>query len=139
MSDPDDDEPELPSQQTTVDAGDQRQVREAEINASMRARRSREFWRGVLSSDVGRAEVWALLQDAHAFDEKFAVGPSGFPQPEHTWFMAGEQAFGYRLFLTMMRHDRENVALMLAEHEPRVVPIDAPAQKPRRSRKTPTG
>ena len=36
----------------------------------------------------GRQEMWGLLQAAHAFEERFACGPNGFPQVEATWFHA---------------------------------------------------
>ena len=131
---------DTPSLQPTVDASNPEVVREAALQSTLRGRQSREFWRGVMSSEIGREEVWKLLDDAHAFAERFAIGPSGFPQPEHTWFEAGQQAFGYRLFLTMMKHDPEHTLLMLSEHESRVYPDEAPssAKKPRRKVKTPS-
>jgi hypothetical protein len=77
------------------------------------------FWRGVFADETGRAEMWKLLQDTHAFEERFACGPNGFPQPEATWFGAGEQAFGMRLYQSWCLIDLPGVMLMHQEHDPR--------------------
>lgn len=138
MPEPDEEQPSL---QPTVDAADPDAVKEVVLQKTIRGRQSRDFWRRVMSDEIGREEVWKLLQDSHAFSPQFAVGPSGFPIPEQTWFHQGEQAFGYRFFLTLMKHDPENVLVMLTEHESRVFPDEAPSstKKPRRrAPKTPT-
>lgn len=80
-----------------------------------------EFWRGVFGSEVGRREIWALLLSAHTFEERFACGPNGFPQPEATWFQAGEQAFGQRLYQSWSRDHRAAVLLMHDENDARFV------------------
>ena len=80
---------------------------------------SRLFWQQVFAHPAGRREMWAILQNAHAFEERFACGPNGFPQPEATWFHAGEQAYGQRLFQSWLALEPSNVTLMLFEHDPR--------------------
>lgn len=89
--------------------------------------RAAEFWKQALSNEVGRAELWGILQDCHAFETRFACGPNGFPQPEATWFEAGKQDVGQRLFFTLTKHDRAGAFLMLDEHDPRFA-------KPKRSK-----
>ena len=101
---------------STVDPHAQKRIRDvrkrdaAEVTA---------FWRSALAHPVGRREIWRLLSELHTFEEKFACGPNGFPQPEATWFHAGEQAFGLRLYHSLILYDRAAVFLMHDEHDPR--------------------
>jgi hypothetical protein len=100
----------------------QRRVYERKVRKIARQRKEgEEFWRKVLDSEIGRREVWNLLSDAHAFDTRFACGPNGFPQPEHTWFLAGGQDFGQRLYQKLLVIDLANVTTMHIEHDPRFV------------------
>jgi hypothetical protein len=80
-----------------------------------------DFWKYVLSHPIGRREMWKILQAASTFEERFACGPNGFPQPEATWFKAGEQSLGLRLFLSWQIIDPAGVLLMQQEHDPRFV------------------
>ena len=80
-------------------------------------RETEEFWKAVFASPVGRREVWQLLQSCHTFEERFACGPNGFPQPEATWFHAGEQSFGLRLYQKLMRLDRAGLGIMHDEYD----------------------
>lgn len=77
-----------------------------------------DFYKRVFADPVGRAVMWEILQAGHFRETKFACGPNGFPQPEHTWFLAGEQSYADRLFNTWRRHDRDGVLLMEDEHDP---------------------
>lgn len=88
---------------------------------------SGDFWRSALSGVVGRREIWGILTAAHAFEERFACGPNGFPQVEATWFHAGEQALGLRIYHMLMRIDRAAVMKMHDEN-------DAAFAKPKRPR-----
>lgn len=78
-----------------------------------------DFWKSVLLDEVGRAEVWKFLIDGGAFTPPFAVGPTGFPQPEATWFKAGQQAFVLGFYHRLMSIDIDGVKLMLGEHDSR--------------------
>lgn len=125
----DDDPPEdefdpqpLPAEQPTVDAASVRTYRSARVGEKRRARDAATFWRNVFADPVGRYEMWGILASAHAFEERFACGPNGFPQPEATWFNAGQQALGQRLYQTWMQHDFEGVHLMLTENDSRFAP-----------------
>lgn len=81
--------------------------------------KSRDFWRAVLSTPVGRAEIWALLNDAGTFGARFGVGPNGFPNDHQTWFNAGQQEFGQRWYQFLLVIDLEGVRKMLAENDSR--------------------
>jgi len=78
-----------------------------------------EFWASVFASPVGRREMWKILADCHTFEQMFACGPNGFPHESATWFHAGEQAFGQRLYQTWLMRDTQAIALMLFENDPR--------------------
>ena len=90
---------------------------------------ARLFWQQVFAHPTGRREMWGILQDAHAFGERFACGPNGFPQPEATWFHAGEQAFGQRLYHTWLAMEPQGVTTMLFEHDPRFPKPKPPKRK----------
>ena len=77
-----------------------------------------DFWRGVFADRVGRRVMWDLLQAAHTFETVFACGPNGFPQTEATWFKAGEQGFGLRLYHTWLKIDPDGVRQMHLDHNP---------------------
>lgn len=130
---PDDPDDELPSEQPTVDAASREGVRKQERRQDREEREATEFWRTVFADPVGRREMWRLLRDLHPFEERFACGPSGFPQPEATWFEAGKQAVGLHLYHHWTRVAREGVLMMLDEHDPRF------AKPKRRKRDRPDG
>lgn len=87
------------------------------------------FWKAVFADKIGRAEMWGILQSGHAFEERFATGPNGFPQPEASWCEAGEQRLAFRLYLSWLRLAPEGVALMLSENHPALAEA-----KPKRKR-----
>ena len=87
------------------------------------------FWRSVLGDAIGRREIWAILQTAGTFDERFSVGPNGFPQSEATWFSAGQKALGLRIYHSLLVRDHQNVYQMHLENDPRFTKI-----KPKRRR-----
>ena len=115
-------------QQSGVDAADVRSYRRQRNTAEFRKRQAREFWQRVFADPIGRREMWGILQEAHAFETRFACGPSGIPQPEATWFEAGKQDLGQRLFQSWTILDRAGVFLMLDEYDPRFVTLK-PAKK----------
>lgn len=117
--DPDDDQ-QLEGEPKPYDAGEPAAVRKRETKAQLRARQADEWWRRMLADPVGRREMWGIIQtECHAFEERFACGPSGFPQAEATWFEAGRQSVGQRLFQTMFMRDPVNAMMMLTENDPR--------------------
>ena len=128
MSDePPDDELETPVDDAVDPRSYERKAREKTYRDQERAK----FWRDMLSSEIGRRELWGLLSDSHAFEEQFGVGPNGFPDPYSTFKFAGEQALGHRIFLTLLRYDRAGTLLMLEEHDDRLA-----RPKPTRKRRS---
>jgi hypothetical protein len=105
--------------QETVDAANPARLRDRRKREVIEKENSDNFWRRVLSDPVGRKEVWKLLQAGHAFEERFACGPNGFPQTEATWFQAGEQAFVLRIYQSLLVLDRDAIALMHDEYDHR--------------------
>lgn len=116
---PDDADPLLASETPTVDASSVRTVRKRVREAERQEREKQAFWKAVFANPVGRREMWAILNESHAFEERFACGPNGFPQVEATWFHAGEQSLGQRLYQSWVILDRAGVFLMQDEHDPR--------------------
>lgn len=112
------------------DAGDPKAVGDRATAIKLRERESERFWDAVFASAVGRREMWGILQACHAFEDTFACGPNGFPQPEATWFKAGEAAIGRRMYQTWLVRHTESVAAMHRENDPQF----APPAKPKRQK-----
>ena len=104
-----------------LDAGDPETHRKRLTKAALRDRERRHFWERIFADPVGRSEMWQILQQLGTFDERFGVGPSGFPQPEASWFHMGQRSYGLRLFQSWQALAREGVFLMQDEHDPRFV------------------
>lgn len=122
MNDEDDDidQPEEDWTPTaTDDAADPRAIKRRQKRVEIDRQNADKFWAAILADPIGRKEIWRLLQDCHAFEDRFACGPNGFPQPEATWFQAGEKAFGMRLYHSLAAIDRAGVLLMHDEHDSR--------------------
>lgn len=136
----DDDQPaaedEQPEPERTVDAASEAGVDKQKRTARRVREEGDEFWRLVLSTPVGRREIWGLVKPA--FETKFACGPNGFPQPEATWFHAGEHAHAEQIKLSLQIIDPDGFLQMLREHEPRFADrVDAPRRRVRKPRETP--
>ena len=128
--DTDDQQDELfPVEQPTVDASSPTRMRKQRTRSALEAKERADFWRGCLSTKVGRREMWRILESAHTFETKFACGPNGFPQPEATWFAHGEQDHGPRIFFSWQRIDKDAVFLMLEENDPRFAKSAPPRTK----------
>jgi hypothetical protein len=126
--DPTDDEeipPQVELQQPTRNLEDVASERKRRKQIDNDAAQASKFWRDTFSTTVGRREMWKLLTaaqpDGNPFVPPFACGPSGFPQPEATWFRAGQYALGQHFYQTWLQHAREGVLAMLDEHDPRFV------------------
>jgi len=125
----DDEEEAAPAEQPTVDAGSASNLRKRQTRAIVEREKVRRFWSSVLRDETGRKVVWQLLADLHTFEERFACGPSGFPQPEATWFHAGEQAVGLRLYKSLALYDREALFTMHDLYDPAFVKPKAPRKR----------
>jgi hypothetical protein len=120
----DDEQPPQPSDESQpdkgpVDAADPVVHRKRLTKAALHHREVQRFWQGVFSDPVGRAEMWGILQQAGTFDDRFGVGPNGFPQPEASWFHMGSRSLGLRLYQSWSAFARDGVFLMQDEHDPR--------------------
>lgn len=102
-----------------TDAANEKQVRKRRVTQKMREREDALFLLSLLRNEAGRRFLWGILTAAHAFEERFACGPNGFPQVEATWFEAGIQSLGQRLYQTWLRTDPLAVAAMHRENDPR--------------------
>lgn len=129
---PDDDDEQPDATRPTVDAADPSRQRDQRRQADLEREQAKLFWTRVLNDPVGQREIWRLLVAAHTFEERFATGPNGFPQPEATWFYAGEQSFGLRFYHMLCRQDR---AAVLAMHDlfDSKFAVPAPARRRRRT------
>ncbi len=123
--------PEDPETDQPFDAGDAAQVESRKTTQKLVEREAVRFWEGVFGHPVGRREMWLLLAAAKPFDPSFQCGPNGFPQPEATWFIAGQQALGLRMYQTWLSKFPLLVMEMHKENDPRFMP--AP-KKPRRKK-----
>ena len=90
------------------------------------------FWKQVFAHPIGRREMWSILHSGHAFETRFACSPSGFGQPEATWFHAGEQDFALRLFMSWQVLDPEGVLVMQREHDARFKKPERPKKRGRK-------
>ncbi len=121
MSDEDDldQEPIETEELPQFDAGDPAAVGKRKRKLDIQVKESERFWDYIFSLKVGRREMFKLLRDCHAFEDKFACGPNGFPQPDATWFHAGEASWGQRVSQTWLVNHTTEYALMLKENDPR--------------------
>ena len=102
----------------TVSIADPVAGQERETRRKREVREGEEFWTAVLASPVGRREIWTFLQSCRVFEERFACGPNGQPQPEATWYHAGERDTAHRLYRSLFRISRDGVGKMHDEHDP---------------------
>ena len=107
------------------DVGDRRVVRRRVKEKWARQDEDAAFWKNCLGSVIGRRVLFSLLDATHWSEVKFACGPNGFPQQEATWFHAGEQSIGERLWLSWFRIDPDNAMVMLRENDPRLAKGDS--------------
>ena len=116
---PDDISDEDLAKLSEFDAGDPAAVKRKARKAEIQEREAKRFWEYIFSLEIGRREMFKLLRDAKAFETEFACGPNGFPQPEATWFKAGQSDWGKRMRDSWMVNHLESFALMLRENDPR--------------------
>ena len=91
------------------------EVRSQEVRKNERE----DFWKRVLGDRVGREMVWELLISCHAFDTFFPCGPTGFPDPNAAFFMAGCQSIGLKIYRDLQVMDFDGIRLMHNENDPR--------------------
>ena len=113
----------------TQDASDERAYERKLTKIEQDRAEAQLFWQQALAHPIGRREIWRILDSAHPFETKFACGPNGFPQSEATWFHAGQQDFGLRLYHSLLLLNREGTLLMQDEHDPRFAKPTPPKAK----------
>lgn len=91
----------------------------ASFNDDVRA----DFWKKTLATEAGRMVIWEVLVGMGTFTTRFAATPAGFSCPESTWFNAGEQAAGFRLYQALQRAAYEEVFQMHLEQDPYFIPV----------------
>ena len=119
MADPDDDEPEAPSltiEAPTVNAADPVEQRRRATRAELEDREAKEFWRTVFASEIGRREMWKLLEFHHPFSTQHRVAPNGFPAEMASLMALGEQQLGVRIYRWWQTIDRDGVMRMELEN-----------------------
>lgn len=106
---------EIPHEFISDEEREQQRVEQAQFAADLRARQSHEFWQAVFATEVGRREMLAMLNEMHAFQPAYGVGPNGFPHPEATWKELGVQLHGQMLYQRWIKHHTEAVIKMHVE------------------------
>ena len=132
MSDEDDfDQTDVLPFPETEDAGDELSVRRKREIVKLAKENERNFWKRSLADPVGRKALWDLLSALGTFEDKYGVGPNGFPNAEATWAAYGQRSFGLRFYRTLMLADRTGIAAMHDECDPDFISANP---KPKRNR-----
>lgn len=91
-------------------------------------RKAQIFWRNVLADEVGRREIWRILDELDAFRTAFRVAPSGVPDKYATWFWHGRSTYGFELYQQLSVISREGIAAMHDEWDARFAPEQPPSE-----------
>jgi hypothetical protein len=112
-------EADLPLERASVDSGTKRGHKRQLRKADLALEEERRFWEAVFGDTVGRRCMWKLLAQAHPFETSFGVSGGLVLDQYATWFEAGKQGLGMKLFQDWLMLARDGVLLMLDENEPR--------------------
>ena len=129
MSDAEDLTDEIEDDAPTEDSTDARAYARKLSKIEQDKAEAKLFWKQALAHPIGRREIWRILDAAHPFETKFACGPNGFPNEQATWFHAGQQEFGLRLYHSLLLLNREGVLLMQDENDSRFAKPAPPKAK----------
>ena len=130
----DNDAPATDDETPVADAASRKAYARKLTEIEQRQRESQAFYEAVFATPLGRREMWAILERAHAFEDRFACSPNGSPYPESTWFQAGEKSVGTSLYLSWLKLVPNGVTLMLQENYGPLKPPEPP-KKRKRTRK----
>lgn len=75
-------------------------------------------WKQQLASKIGRRAIYRMFAQAKLWETPFAVGPNGFPQPDATWFQAGQRELVRGIHNKLQILDHASVYLMMCENHP---------------------
>lgn len=123
------DDPAPSEDEAPPNAADPKQYARAVRGRRQQQREERDFELGLLGSQVGRRWVWGLLTDCRTFDDIFAFGPNGFPDPHQTSFCQGQKAIGQRLWRKLLGSAPELVEQMHREHDPALMGSESRRRK----------
>lgn len=101
-----------------VDAGSAQGVEQAKKRSKHRRERVWELWRALLSDPAGREQIWEELSELGTFENRYGVGPNGFPSEHQTFFNLGQRDYGLRKYRTLLVIDGESVLKMHRENDP---------------------
>lgn len=88
-------------------------AKDQEDKFKIEAREASDFWRAVLSTEVGCREMYKVLHTlAHAFDPPFAASPAGFPDPNATFYKAGQVSVGQAIYQMLAINARDELFKM---------------------------
>lgn len=113
----------------TPDAADPNSINRKRRKQKQAEDKVGDFWRYVMSLEIGRAAMWDLLNAAGVFETKFASTPVGFPSNAKTWFHLGEKSLGDRLHRTLMKADPAALMVLYREHHPDFVQPKPPRMR----------
>lgn len=100
------------------DVGDRRRVERKRAKADREREEEDGFWRSCLATAVGRRALFRQFQQEGLWEQPFACGPNGFPQPDATWFKAGRQSLIRDLHTRLQHLDHGAIYDMLCENHP---------------------
>lgn len=94
-------------------ADNEQGTKDQEDKIKIEAREASDFWRGVLSSEVGQREMYKVLHLlGRAFDPPFAASPAGFPDPHATFYKAGQISVGQSIYQMLAINARDELFKM---------------------------
>lgn len=94
-------------------ADNEQGTKDQEDKIKIEAREASEFWRSVLSSEVGQREMFKVMHIlGRAFDAPFAASPAGFPDPNATFYKAGQISVGQSIYQMLAINARDELFKM---------------------------
>ena len=106
------------------DAGNRKDVREAEKRARLAEQQRREIVTGIMSVAPGRSWMCDILESCHIFATSYN------DIPYRMSFMEGQREVGIRLLTDIMGACPDNYVLMMRERNERTASYDAGRRKP---------
>ncbi len=125
------DESQMDIEDRTANAADAGAINMQKERAKRVQNRTADFWQANLATKEGRYEWWQIFLRGGLFQAPFRSS-NGFPDPNATFFAAGQYAFCQGLYQQAMAADIDGVRQMLVENDGTFAAL-APELKGRRS------
>jgi hypothetical protein len=107
----------LPLRERPQAADTEQAAEDQQSKTKMEARQASDFWRGLLRTPIGRREIHKLLTMVRAFESSpFAATPIGFPDPQATFFNAGQIEQGRAVYQMLAILARDELFAMQDEY-----------------------